>query len=39
MGPEMLPENGVVGLANLPALEVEVGYCRRQPEVNRLRSQ
>lgn len=25
MGTEMFPKNGVVGFANLPALEVEVG--------------
>jgi len=39
MGSEMLPKNGVVRLADLPALEVEVGYCLQQPEANRQRSQ
>ena len=35
MGPEMLPKNGIVGLADLPALEIETGYRRQPHEVQR----
>jgi len=39
MGPEMLPENGIVGFADLSALGVEVGHLGRLHEVGTLHSQ